>query len=308
MKATLRQGLFMLLAWLALPAAVPAQTASVELRPPRAFGYFAGDLVALEAVITTPLGTRLNAASLPRPRAIRPWLDLREIHVTEADGAGGARRYRLHLTYQLLDAPMEAAERIIPPLAVKIEIAGGLTDAEIPAWTLLISPLRGANAGATGSPSVLMPDTLPHAVDAARHGWAMFAALLGAVGCLALLAWHHARWPFHLRPARPFTTAWREIGGRLRAMPGDAAYRDSLLALHRAFDAAAGHRLFAANLDGFIDTHPQFRALRHEIGQFFLASRRTFFAEDIAGASGQQPIEAISALSRKLSTLEREGA
>lgn len=307
-EATIRPGLLILLAWLALPAAALAEPPAVELRAPRAFGYFAGDIIALDAIITTPPDSRLNAASLPRPRTIRPWLDLRAAGLEEEPAAPGGRRYRLRLTYQLLDAPLEAAQRIIPALTVKIESQYGLVDAVVPEWTLLMSPLRGMQPGATGSPSMLMADAMPHGVDAARHVRPMLAALLGAIASLALLAWHCAWWPFHHRPSRPFTAAWREIGGRLAALPDDAGYRESLLALHRAFDAAAGRRVFAADLHGFLEAHPQFCSVRHDARGFFDASRRAFFADDIAGARGQQPIEAICALSRRLSTLEREGA
>jgi mxaA protein len=307
-KASIRSGLVFLLAWFAIPAAASAQAPAVELQTPRAFGYFVGDVLQLDAIVTAPPSGRLSAASLPRPRTVRPWLDLRDASVEELPAGASASRYRLRLTYQLLDAPMEAAARVIPPLTVKIEGPGGLADAVIPAWTLLMSPLRGAQAGATGTPSVLMPDAVPQGVDSMRPVALMLAAFAGAAACLVLLAWHHAWWPLHRRPARPFTLAWREIGGRLSAMPGDTGYRGSLLALHRAFDAAAGRRVFAGDLNGFIDRHPQFRPLRHEIGQFFLASRRAFFADDVSGASEQHPMEALSSLSRKLSTLEREGA
>jgi mxaA protein len=66
--------------------------------------------------------------------------------------------------------------------------------------------------------------------------------------------------------------------------------------------------VFATDLDGFLEGHPQFRPVRHEIGQFFLASRRAFFADDVPGATGQLPMTAVFVLSRKLSALERGGA
>ena len=306
-KATIRPGLFLLLAWLPFPATGSAQAPSVELQAPRAFGYFTGDLVALDAMITAPRDGRLSPASLPHPRNIRPWLDLREVKLEEDPPETERSRYRLRLTYQLLDAPLDAIQRTIPSLAVKIEGPGGLTDAVVPEWTLVMSPLRGAQPGATGSPSVLMADALPQRADLSLHAWPMLAALLGAIACAGLLAWQYAWWPFHRHPARPFTAAWRHIAGRLAPIHGDNDYRESLLALHRAFDAAAGRRLFAADVDGFLEAHPQFRSARREIAEFFAASRRAFFADDIAGARSQQPIAAVSALSCKLSRLERLG-
>ncbi len=303
----IRAALLTLLAWIAVHGSAFGQASSVELKAPRAFGYLAGDILQIEAVIATAPDARLSAASLPRPRPIRPWLDLRAVSVDEEKADTGGRRYRLRLDYQLLDAPMDAAERTVPPLTVKVEGPGGLADAVIPAWTLRMSPLRGALPSATGTSDVLMPDAAPTPAAAAQHVLSMTAAGLGALISLMLLAHYRAWWPFQHRGARPFTLAWRDIRDRISAMRDEAGYRDSLLALHRAFDEAAGRRVFASDMEAFLDTHPHFRSARHDIGQFFLASRRAFFADDIAGASEQHPIEAIFALSHRLSTLERQG-
>jgi mxaA protein len=284
------------------PCPAQAQTPSVELHTPRAFGYFAGDIVRLEVVLTTGPESRLSTASLPHPRAIHHWLDLHAVS-TEEEAADSGRRYRIRLDYQLLDAPLEAAERTIPPVTLKVEGPSGLSDASVPAWTLLMAPLRGA----LPAPAAMMPDATPHPIHTARHLWLMLAAMVGALLALAMLAYHNA-WPPFLRPAaRPFTAAWRAISAR-SGVRGETVYRDSLLTLHRAFDAAAGRRIFAADIDPFLESRPEFRAARHDIASFFDASRRAFFASDPAGAEAQHPGEAVAALSRRLSRLERQGA
>jgi mxaA protein len=278
---------------------------SVELRTPRAFGYFAGDSVRLEAVVVTNGDTRLNLASLPHPRVLRPWLDLRAVAFDEEKAASGEKRYRLRFDYQLLDAPLEAAERTIPPVTVKFETAGSLADAVVPEWRVLISPLRGALPGAVPE---LMSDIAARPASLGWHIQAMGAAAFGALLALGLLAHHHAWWPFRRRKARPFTAAARAIRHLTNGAQGEGVYRDSLLALHRAFDDAAGKRVFAADIDGFLDGHPEYRSARHEIGQFFAASRRAFYGSDLAGASETHPIEAVSALSQRMSRLERQAA
>ncbi|WP_088343954.1 MULTISPECIES: hypothetical protein [Rhodomicrobium] len=288
------------LAWLAASASALAQVQSVELQPPRAFGYFAGNIIRLEAIIATDPGTRPQAASLPRPRTLRPWLDLRAVLV-EAAGPG---RYRARFDYQTLDAPLEAVQRSIPSVTLTFETPGGTASAVIPAWAFVMSPLRGLAPIGEAQQAVLMPDIAPRLSDTDRFRLPMAATALGSLLCLGLLARHHAWWPFRRRAARPFTIAERQIH-RLAATPPDAAYRASLLALHRAFDAAHGKRVFATDLDGFVTSHPHFDAARDDIARFFAASRRAFFAEDISGASGEHPIEAVSALSHRLSQLER---
>lgn len=292
----IRVGGLSALAVLALAAAARADAPTVNLLAPRPFGYFAGDIVRLEAVVDPGDGRRLNAASLPRPRPLLPWLDLRAVAVEEEIG-GGRRVWRVRLDYQLLDAPLEAAERVIPPLTLKAEGADGrLADAVIPQWRLLMAPLRGA----LPAPAPLMADTAIPLASPARPALAMAAAAFGALASLMLLAHHRAWPPFRRRRARPFTQAWRTIraGG---------AYGDGLIALHRAFDAAAGRRVFSADIGPFLDTRVEFRPARHEIARFFEASRRAFFAGDMAGAEAQHPAEALAALSHRLSRLERRG-
>lgn len=295
----------LIMAWLGAQSAALGEVRSVELHAPRAFGYFAGDMVHLEAVIVTDGETRLNLASLPHPRALRPWLDLRAVAFEEDKAAAGEKRFRLRFNYQLLDAPIEAAERIIPPVTVKFETAAGLADAVIPEWRVLMSPLRGALPGAVPE---LMPDIAVRPASlGGRVRW-MGAAAFGALLALGLLAHHHAWWPFRRRKARPFTAAWRAIRRLAGAEGTENTYRDSLLALHRAFDAAAGKRIFATDIDRFLDGHPEYRPARHEIGQFFAASRQAFYGSDITGASEAHPVEAIYTLSLRLSQLERQGA
>jgi mxaA protein len=50
-----------------------------------------------------------------------------------------------------------------------------------------------------------------------------------------------------------------------------------MLTLHRAFDATAGRRLLADDLDAFFARFPRFVPLRSEIERFFAASRQMFF-------------------------------
>ena len=85
----------LIMAWLSAHDGALGEVRSVELRTPRAFGYFAGDSVRLEAIVVTNGDTRLNLASLPHPRALRPWLDLRAVAFEEEKAASGEKRYRL---------------------------------------------------------------------------------------------------------------------------------------------------------------------------------------------------------------------
>ena len=76
-----------------------------------------------------------------------------------------------------------------------------------------------------------------------------------------------------------------------------------MLILHRAFDATAGRRLFADDIDDFVSRHQQFRPLRDRIGAFFEASRGVFFG----GAAEAPDMTAWVALCDDLARAERLG-
>ena len=103
------------LALTAGPAA--AQVRSVEVRSPRPFGIFLGDLVEAQVEILADPDFRLQRATLPQPGPVTYWLDLRAVAVDDVTVAG-ARRVRLRLTYQsfyaALDAPMFGARTAQP--------------------------------------------------------------------------------------------------------------------------------------------------------------------------------------------------
>ena len=116
----------------------------------------------------------------------------------------------------------------------------------------------------------------------------------------------------------------RSAGGGLRpGRPGlarslcatQAAFRDgrqaacrlvahaAQLVLHRAFDATAGRRMFADDLDEFLARHPQFGPLRARIGAFFAESRTAFF-----GPAAELPDAAsCRSLCNDLARAERAG-
>ena len=83
---------------------------------------------------------------------------------------------------------------------------------------------------------------------------------------------------------------------------GSAAL-EAMLVLHRAFDATAGHRLFADDLDNFFSRHKHFMPLQHRVVAFFETSRAVFF-----GAHVQAPeVPMWMGLCRDLADAERAG-
>lgn len=298
----------------AVPPAL-AQLRSVELYAPRPFGHVLGDALPLAVEIELDEAFRLDPASLPRPRAVDYWLDLRDVRMEERGTRGGIRRYVLHLDYQTFYAPLEPKRMEIPPLKLAAVDGERRVDIRVPGWSFVMSPLREIVASAGSSPMTLRPDIEPQQIPTAG-AWRGLAAAVGTASvALLVLAWQMGWGPFGRRRSRPFARADRMVRTSLHASVGSVSsstsldssstYGEGLIALHRAFDATAGKGLFAEDLPGFFAAHPGFRAAEADIIRLFAASRRAFFGSDLTGALGEMPPAALVALSGRLRAIER---
>jgi mxaA protein len=285
-----------------------AQVRSVHLQAPRPFGYFIGDVIRLEADIVVDASFALVPGSLPKPRAVNYWLDLNSVSTDDRGVQAGARRYRVVLAYQTFYAPLEPRAVTIPGFTVTMSDGSTRAEAEVPAWTFLMSPLREIRPQRATPAALLRPDVAAVPVATARP-------LAAAIGCgvvalllLAALARHYAWWPFGRAPRRPFARARALLRRRLAGDVEADGYLAGLIVLHRAFDEAAGRAVMADDARAFVAQAPTFVALEPEIDRFFRASRRAFFGADPAGAMTALPPEALTAVAARLALAERHAA
>ena len=302
----------LLLALAALPASAPAlaQVRGVELRTPRAFGYFQGDLVQVQAEIRTDPGFSLQRPSLPKPGPVTYWLDLRDVTTEESRGADGSHVIRLRLTYQDFYVALDARALEVPGFPVTVESAGtnGSTTAvaQVPAWRIGVSPLREVQPERRDDPAdYLRPDGRALRLDPQPALASAAASLVLAAAAGLLLARDRAWGMFGRRRGRPFARALKAFRRSKRHQQGDALYRETLLALHRGLDATDGRRVLADDLPDFLGRHPAFRAQARALEDFFAASRLAFFGRDSAGAAARLPLPEAEALLRRLGALER---
>ena len=306
-----RSGLRRLLGYLALlgclfagAGSVHAQVHDVIIHAPRAIGWTVGDVIPFEVEVVADADWRLETASLPQPGQRQYWLELRSIdHRNMQEGT--VRRHRVRLLYQTFYVPIEARNLVLPSLRLEFVGPGPGTAVEVPGWTFTMSPLREITLGGGESLiNMLRPDA-PAARLPVLPVWGQLG--LGVAGSLIfalMLAWHYGAWPFVSRRDRPFAHAARRLRALARrgdVQAGAGPYRDALSQLHRAFDATAGSRMMATDLDAFVAQHPAFAALRAEIEQFFRVSRSEFFdagAERLSGA-------ALAQLAGRLAGAER---
>lgn len=301
--------LALILSALTLSAAAEAQVRSVEVRTPRPFGYFLGDLVQAQVDLVVEPGFRLQAASLPQPGALTYWLDLRDLDAT-ASVYGDAQRVRIALTYQTFYAALDARALEIPGFTVTFvsESDHGATTvkAEVPAWSFNVSPLREVQPPARSDPrDYLRPDGQVGPGD--PRALLLGAAASTALALLAFAGLAHDRtwWPFQARRSRPFAVAARRIRALTRQTEGDAAPREALLALHQALDTSAGRRLLADDLGAFLEGHQAFKRWGPDLARFFEASRRTFFGPEAEAKSGALSGADLASLARRLARVER---
>jgi mxaA protein len=282
---------------------------TVSVTDPRAFGYFVGDVILRQAEITVDPGDELLAASLPHSGPVAYWLDLVDIR-TAASERSGAKQYRVNLTYQTFYVPLESKRVTIPPLTVRFKTMAGASSATIPAFGFTMSPLRElfAEKDEGESAFTLRPDSEPSPIKTGSVRTTMLVSAASTALALVLIAHHNAWGPFRRRPHRPFTKAAREIRRAANENGSGAGYREGLLALHRAFDEFAGHRLLGEDLDRFLDIHPSLAADSGQIHRFFDSSRAVFFAEDMTNGIATLPPSELSALAARLADVERGAA
>ncbi len=302
----------LLLAIAILPAAASAAPApDIELATiePRSFGYFAGDVFRREIDVTVAEPYRLDKASLPAPGRLNYWLELRSVTLEESS-ASGKHRYRIGLDYQNFYVALAPTRVVVPGLTLKITDGNDSFDAEVPPLGLVVAALREIQPEKPegGPAGYLRPDAAPGFVKTGRARGLLALSGAGLLLGLLMLAYHNAWWPFRSRPSRPFTLAARAIRLRAAQDAGLENYRESLIDLHRAFDASAGRRVLSEDVPAFLEGHAAFRPLGGDIAKFFTSSRRAFFGNDTQGAAVSMPLPSVVELSAKLGAAERSAA
>jgi mxaA protein len=309
------------------PAA--AAVDAVNVYEPRTFGYFLGDTLERDVEVITSGNTELFTAALPRPGSLTYWLDLVSIDRQERED-DGRKIYNIKLKYQIFYTAVEATDLDIPILPLKFKnptsVAPGAAapsdpqeeaskfSASVPALKLTIAPLRNIVLNdlmpdkTRELADTLRPDAVAQEMATAPKERSLLLSAVAVLACGLLLLWHYAIWPFKKRAGRPFTTADRQIRNLLAYGTGDTAYRDALLILHRAFDEAAGHRLFAEDASAFAAEDPRFSTLMPRLKAFFESSRLYFFSDDHRAAEESFSFDNVRKLAGDLAREERAAA
>jgi mxaA protein len=263
-----------------------------EVVQPRGFGYLLGDHIERTVTMSVRAPYQLDRTALPAPGRIGDWLELAPPRV-ESERDGSLTRYVIHFVYQLVNIDPAFGEISIP----HHELVYGHDDDSgkvlVPAVRVGVAPLRAPGQ------DELQPARPPPPLDFNPTPLAGYTALtVLACGALAWLRWGL---PGGAR-TRPFAAAARELATLRRHGDDAESHGAALRAVHRAFDATAGHTVFADALDGFFVEHPRFAALRDPITLCFAHSRRYFFA---GGARDDLTLDELVTLVERCRDVER---
>jgi len=253
--------------------------AVVEVHPTRAFGYWTGDLVVVEAHVRVPAGHRLEPSSL-HERTLPEWLELRSVRQTDREGV-----YRICWTYQVFLAPSHVIPVQIPGSTLRFRGPGGAYEVEVPPVTVYLSPLAGPEA----EPTWDLAPPRPSRGAVYVHG-GFLGGLIGgwAVGWV----WRRRRRP------RQFRAVVRRI--RETQDPTEALTR-----LWEALEAKAGTALFPHDLDRLLQCWPPAGRLRTDLAWLFELREATLYRPDPDPEDGSEVLERIRRLAQDLDRLER---
>ncbi|MCS7311358.1 MAG: hypothetical protein NZ742_00350 [Acidobacteria bacterium] len=251
----------------------------VEAQPERAFGYWVGDLLVVEARVRVSSGHRLDRSSL-HEGDLPEWLELRSVHRTYRGGI-----HRIRWTYQVFLSPLDVIPVQIPGRTLRFQGPEGTYSVEVPPVTVYLSPLAGSGA----EPTLEFVPPQPSRRAVYGHG-GVLAGLIG--GWTALWAWRRRRRP------RLFRAVVRRV--RETQDPTEALTR-----LWEALEAKAGTALFPHDLDRLLQRWPPAGRLRPDLAWLFELREVTFYRPDPDPEDGSEVLARIRRLVQDLDRLER---
>lgn len=262
------------------------ETIEAEVRQPRTFGYFLGDILTQDVLLDLPTGS-FEPAELPRVERVNAFFERRTPKAIAADDG----RQWLRVQYQIINVPSQTETIELPSWRMKE--ASGTREIVVPAIVVSVSPLT-TWITPLDAPRLLKPDREPPRIETGpieRRLWSFAGAcVLVALCWLNWIGWRN----WIARREQPFARAWEELRTSSDRAP------EAWQALHRAFDRTAGRVVQTTTLPTLFQRAPHLVAERARIEQFYAQSSALFFGSGL-------PDDALSVrdLCRDLLKLER---
>ena len=245
----------------------------------RLFGYQLGDVLTEPIDVQLAPGYRLDVNALPKAGKRAGWFVLRAIRHEDHLLSNGGTRVHLEIEVQLVNAPKQAQTINVPPIALRF-VGATTVNETLPSLAVDVVPL-GTGELRSDLPEVRPLREAPLIDLEAAEGQLRWSGLVAAVAAGWLLLTAAARW-LKPRDRRPFAQAARELRSLTRTAGSLEGARLAVQRVHRAFDQAAGHRLFAEGVSSYTHRVGADAGLQAQTEAFFQLSRQLFFAPDTA--------------------------
>jgi len=263
-----------------LPDVKPGIVSMKIVEPERLVGYTVGDVIARDITLTIKAPYKLIDTSLPivgyekRYRGQVIGIELKSITHTKKEQKDSVK-HDINMAYQVFTNNVVAKNAVLGPEYVQLINVNDKKDLvkfRIPSVGIAVSPI--AIFGAVKVETNMTQFREPLLLDKSRHSAGfkyalaiLAASLLGLVYILGQRAWLP-------RMGGAFAKAYRKLNRFSRT---HAPLKDSVAAIHQAFNDTAGYSVFSSNLNTFLAEHPQFNAVQSEINTFFAISRQVYF-------------------------------
>lgn len=239
--------------------------------PKRNVGYVVGDMFKRRIDLEVAAPYTLSRASLPAAGLSYGGIEVNKVEINEKKLAE-TTRYRIEVTYQIFVHRQNASKIRLPAHPMQISANGKSVEVPIPAWSFRVSPL--AAYGETDIERDMRPYRAPLKVQTKNLKLAVGFFLLLVLGSLAGLIYINADKAWFPGMGGPFAASYRSIAS-LQDSP--EALNKAVAHIQNAFNVTFGENLFGHDLDRFIQCHPGFSKLRHDMKVFFKVSNYVFF-------------------------------
>jgi mxaA protein len=272
---------------LALFAMTSFAASIYELRiqnPKKQAAYVVGDTFTRTFELDLKAPYKLAQSSIPAKGSAVNGIELSSIKINQKQSSK-VNSYKVQLEYQIFTSAATVKKLEVSKYPLKITGAGKSYIITVPAWQFRVSPL------ATHNETYLEQDMSayrgPMLVDTDMAKWLLgiflsitLTATLGLIYINEDGAWFPGM-------GGPFAMSYRRIMSlEPSGTPNSNGIRDTndivliqqaTTNIHHAFNQTYGENLFAADIDHFLEKHPGFASIKHEIIRFFQLSNLILF-------------------------------
>lgn len=240
----------------------------------RDHGYFMGDIIHQQVIITLASGQTLDENSLPLQGRVTSWLDLRELAVSRRGHA-----VQLDLVWQIF-ATVEVAQKLKTPAFVLKTLAKPTVEFTIPQQAFYYSPVFSNPLGET----VRRSDLAPVTDDGMKS--LMLVLMFGGISLISGVFW---LWVNDLIPWIPFNPGpLTQVARTLKVNAKIEIQQQHLKEILHALNLVAGQSLYPNNWETVFKKAPYLLVLKTPITDFFFTAWKVIYGH--APLSSNSPI------------------